>query len=175
MIRRPPRSTRTATLFPYTTLFRSGRPGDPGGRGGDRRRHPPRLRRGAPDRRGRRGGRHRRAAARGQGRVGADRGSAERRQHRHGPAPAHRRRREPRLAGRAAGKDKRGAGGGEAGSCLRSPCSPRPSCAGRSAEHTSELQPLKRISYAVFCLKKKKKQKTTNQTYRKKTRHKIAK
>src|SRR3546814_15359901 len=25
MIRRPPRSTRTATLFPYTTLFRSGR------------------------------------------------------------------------------------------------------------------------------------------------------
>src|SRR3546814_8968109 len=24
MIRRPPRSTRTATLFPYTTLFRSG-------------------------------------------------------------------------------------------------------------------------------------------------------
>src|SRR3546814_9902398 len=114
MIRRPPRSTRTDTLFPYTTLFRS-------------------------------------------------------------PAPAHRRRREPRLAGRAAGKDKRGAGGGEAGSCLRSPCSPRPSCAGRSEEHTSELQSLMRISYAVFCLKKKKKQKTTNQTYRKKTRHKIAK
>src|SRR3546814_20776408 len=26
MIRRPPRSTRTDTLFPYTTLFRSGRP-----------------------------------------------------------------------------------------------------------------------------------------------------
>src|SRR3546814_12234297 len=25
MIRRPPRSTRTATLFPYTTLFRAGR------------------------------------------------------------------------------------------------------------------------------------------------------
>src|SRR3546814_15100497 len=25
MIRRPPRSTRTATLFPYTTLFRSSR------------------------------------------------------------------------------------------------------------------------------------------------------
>src|SRR3546814_9278287 len=100
MIRRPPRSTRTDTLFPNTTLVRS-----------------------------------------------------------HGPAPAHRRRREPRLAGRAAGKDKRGAGGGEAGSCLRSPCSPRPSCAGcwrRSEEHTSELQSLMRISYAVFCLKKKK-------------------
>src|SRR3546814_18280927 len=26
MLRRPPRSTRTATLFPYTTLFRSDRP-----------------------------------------------------------------------------------------------------------------------------------------------------
>src|SRR3546814_1242669 len=30
---------------------------------------------------------------------------------------------------------------------------------GRSEEHTSELQSLMRISYAVFCLKKKKKQK----------------
>src|SRR3546814_10393192 len=28
MIRRPPRSTRTDTLFPYTTLFRSGRGSD---------------------------------------------------------------------------------------------------------------------------------------------------
>src|SRR3546814_5444491 len=27
MIRRPPRSTRTDTLFPYTTLFRSAHPG----------------------------------------------------------------------------------------------------------------------------------------------------
>src|SRR3546814_2498072 len=34
------------------------------------------------------------------------------------------------------------------------------SCLGvRSEEHTSELQSLMRISYAVFCLKKKKKQK----------------
>src|SRR3546814_5244918 len=31
----------------------------------------------------------------------------------------------------------------------------------RSEEHTSELQSLMRISYAVFCLKKKKSQKTT--------------
>src|SRR3546814_1506011 len=31
-------------------------------------------------------------------------------------------------------------------------------CDGRSAEHTSELQSLMRISYAVFCLKKKKQQ-----------------
>src|SRR3546814_20506458 len=29
MIRRPPRSTRTDTLFPYTTLFRSVSPGPP--------------------------------------------------------------------------------------------------------------------------------------------------
>src|SRR3546814_5739640 len=35
-----------------------------------------------------------------------------------------------------------------------------PSDAGRSEEHTSELQSLMRISYAVFCLKKKKR--TTN-------------
>src|SRR3546814_1606713 len=33
----------------------------------------------------------------------------------------------------------------------------------RSEEHTSELQSLMRISYAVFCLKKKKKQKRTIQ------------
>src|SRR3546814_6606832 len=32
----------------------------------------------------------------------------------------------------------------------------------RSEEHTSELQSLMRISYAVFCLKKKKKKQTTN-------------
>src|SRR3546814_10463172 len=35
MIRRPPRSTRTDTLFPYTTLFRS-LPGQPGGMGAQR-------------------------------------------------------------------------------------------------------------------------------------------
>src|SRR3546814_13117537 len=50
MIRRPPRSTRTYTLFPYTTLFRSGGEGGrrpplhpdtlaADGAGGDRRRH----------------------------------------------------------------------------------------------------------------------------------------
>src|SRR3546814_4803734 len=37
------------------------------------------------------------------------------------------------------------------------PPSARPSAAARSAEHTSELQSLMRISYAVFCLKKKTK------------------
>src|SRR3546814_6458473 len=39
----------------------------------------------------------------------------------------------------------------------------------RSEEHTSELQSLMRISYAVFCLKKKKKAKYITQTHR---RHK---
>src|SRR3546814_9481572 len=33
----------------------------------------------------------------------------------------------------------------------------RTACASRSEEHTSELQSLMRISYAVYCLKKKKK------------------
>src|SRR3546814_10639294 len=37
--------------------------------------------------------------------------------------------------------------------------------AGRSEEHTSELQSLMRISYAVFCLKKKKTNKTQTSTY----------
>src|SRR3546814_4017465 len=39
-----------------------------------------------------------------------------------------------------------------------------PACVGRSEEHTSELQSLMRISYAVFCLKKKKKN-TTRSKY----------
>src|SRR3546814_9295114 len=38
------------------------------------------------------------------------------------------------------------------------------SSAGRSEEHTSELQSLMRISYAVFCLKKKKKHKIKTYT-----------
>src|SRR3546814_2429606 len=96
MIRRPPRSTRTDTLFPYTTLFRS------------RPRH-----------------------------QGAERRVVE---HVVGARQDHRprsRRRHPFIAK----IDDPGAG--EA----------------RSEEHTSELQSLMRISYAVFCLKKKKKNK----------------
>src|SRR3546814_13674700 len=86
MIRRPPRSTRTDTLFPYTTLFRS-----------------------------------RRAALR------CDRAIARR-----------------------------------TGNSAPTPCSPTGRAhapfraAARSEEHTSELQSLMRISYAVFCLKQKK-------------------
>src|SRR3546814_5768809 len=37
----------------------------------------------------------------------------------------------------------------------------------RSEEHTSELQSLMRISYAVFCLKKKNKTNSTTQVYTK--------
>src|SRR3546814_3293733 len=39
----------------------------------------------------------------------------------------------------------------------------------RSEEHTSELQSLMRISYAVFCLKKQKTEKTTQHTKNKHT------
>src|SRR3546814_9976361 len=39
---------------------------------------------------------------------------------------------------------------------VREVADPNPEFAGRSEEHTSELQSLMRISYAVFCLKKKK-------------------
>src|SRR3546814_1150947 len=88
MIRRPPRSTRTDTLFPYTTLFRSG--------------------------------------------LGCRYPGGER----PGLYP-----RAEQAAGEA-GKDR--PGGDE-----------------RSEEHTSELQSLMRISYAVFCLKKKKRQRQT--------------
>src|SRR3546814_7358682 len=101
MIRRPPRSTRTDTLFPYTTLFRS--PGQPG-RG---RRWTSRLR----------SSRH---AAR---------------DHAH---------RSPAGCDRPA------------------PCTDAPS---RSEEHTSELQSLMRISYAVFCLKKQKPTSTDSTHY----------
>src|SRR3546814_6043461 len=42
---------------------------------------------------------------------------------------------------------------------------------GRSEEHTSELQSLMRISYAVFCLKKKKETDTTSTTSRQTPNH----
>src|SRR3546814_3201955 len=102
MIRRPPRSTRTDTLFPYTTLFRS------------------------------------------QERVGLS-GSARSR---------------PRLS---SGRQAKAAGGfgWNMAATLRPGRSSRNGgflrvSGARSEEHTSELQSLMRISYAVFCLKKKK-------------------
>src|SRR3546814_3643556 len=41
----------------------------------------------------------------------------------------------------------------------------------RSEEHTSELQSLMRISYAVYCLKKKNRQKLKNQFQERKCKH----
>src|SRR3546814_9113418 len=92
MIRRPPRSTRTDTLFPYTTLFRSAI--------AFRAVHSPLGE----------------ALLRGDG------------------AQLH-------VAAKLSRNVFRGIE--------------------RSEEHTSELQSLMRISYAVFCLKKKKKQRKT--------------
>src|SRR3546814_3258386 len=98
MIRRPPRSTRTDTLFPYTTLFRSA--------GVD---HPQAL----PP-----GQYHQGSGARYRFHSAAE------------PHCSRLRQRNPRVR--------------------------------RSEEHTSELQSLMRISYAVFCLKKKIKDTVTN-------------
>src|SRR3546814_5643962 len=114
MIRPPPRSTRTDTHFPYTTLFRSGTTCV------------------VAERMGRRW-------------IGIDISEryldyARRRIGRAAPS-------DPViLVGRAKypGKDELAAlAAEEAGTS-------------RSEEHTSELQSLMRISYAVFCLKKKK-------------------
>src|SRR3546814_5269152 len=108
MIRRPPRSTRTDTLFPYTTLFRSPAAVNP-------------LVQDAPF-----GGR---AILRPNPLDMDERALAPaeqimlQRRHRH----------QRVLDGRI----------------------------GRSEEHTSELQSLMRISYAVFCLKKKTKHNRT--------------
>src|SRR3546814_2647653 len=55
-------------------------------------------------------------------------------------------------------------------SSLPMPSRRQPRGSWRSEEHTSELQSLMRISYAVFCLKKKKKIKT-QQTIIKQTTH----
>src|SRR3546814_3615728 len=118
MIRRPPKSTRTDTLFPYTPLFRSAAAADPAAEDPAQHRG-----RGPP---ARPADRH----------LGG--GAAGARTH-----PG--RTLQPAAAGRRvpqafAGADHPGA---------RS--------AARSEEHTSELQSLMRISYAVFCLKKKNK------------------
>src|SRR3546814_5966921 len=103
MIRRPPRSTRTDTLFPYTTLFRSG----------------PRS-----------------IFSRILERIGeavSERADLDRTMRRMWAASGSSHDRVVRI--------------------LRF---------GRSEEHTSELQSLMRISYAVFCLKKKKTKQTAH-------------
>src|SRR3546814_2676781 len=117
MIRRPPRSTRTDTLFPYTTLFRS-RLGDG---------------------------------------VGLDQGIHIR--------PLHDLRfigLGKRLPGHLRRSRRNGGRGFRIGNLTHGSSYSflatwsRPAAEGRSEEHTSELQSLMRISYAVFCLTKKK-------------------
>src|SRR3546814_5932086 len=128
MIRRPPRSTRTDTLFPYTTLFRSHRFQRAG--------------RGAVV-----GGQQHRFGAFGQLRQRLDQTLGEARVEG-----------TDRSAGvHAAAADGPVAGGGVVHRVVELRRRDRPWLAGeRSEEHTSELQSLMRISYAVFCLKKKK-------------------
>src|SRR3546814_9757663 len=113
MIRRPPRSTRTDTLFPYTTLFRSRLRVD------DVQRARLRACDRTPD--GDRGARTRAVDPHAVRRGDAD------------PQP-------PDVDRLQRARPRRDGG--------------VPVC--RSEEHTSELQSLMRISYAVFCLKKKK-------------------
>src|SRR3546814_3292774 len=125
MIRRPPRSTRTDTLFPYTTLFRSlPAGGDPGiravGRAADQVR------------------RRDRAA----GVFRAVHGGAEQVRGRRG-------RRRPARTGAALRPD--GAAGALRGRARARTGVPLP----KSEEHTSELQSLMRTSSAVFCLETK--------------------
>src|SRR3546814_1987286 len=112
MIRRPPRSTRTDTLFPYTTLFRS------------------------PEGRGAAGG------------VGGDLPGG--------------------VKGLGGVADAAGAPGLPSSVLRRNSASPL-NFASRSEEHTSELQSLMRISYAVFCLKKKREEKNTTSSACQKT------
>src|SRR3546814_5296673 len=114
MIRRPPRSTRTDTLFPYTTLFRSPVPFWRN-RSGDARRKNPGI----------------------CGSAAAQQCEFWRGRHEHHDIQA------------AAS----GTHGGTLFAAIWRICLPL-----RSEEHTSELQSLMRISYAVFCLKKKNKQ-----------------
>src|SRR3546814_2246212 len=111
MIRRPPRSTRTDTLFPYTTLFRS-----------------------------------------------VDRRSclAEKLPAWHGVADAGVR----RFTAFCSARRRTGGHGRRPGASVHQAARRD----FRSEEHTSELQSLMRISYAVFCLKKKK-QNTRLQLY----------
>src|SRR3546814_6996209 len=136
MIRRPPRSTRTDTL-PYTTLFRavridawhrSRRVGQ--GKGRAPPVHAPEEVVGAVDRVDHPG------PSRGTGMVGA-------------LLP------HDRVIGafRAQDLDDQRLGGMVGGG--DDVCDVRLLLGSRSEEHTSELQSLMRISYAVFCLKKK--------------------
>src|SRR3546814_9581157 len=123
MIRRPPRTTRTDPLFPYTTLSRSRR--------------------------------EQRQQREHQGHALPGAVQAERVQ-RHGQRGA---------GGRAEGQpEQHHRRGFRAGHHQVHRTEFWKSKSRRSEEHTSELQSLMRISYAVFCLKKKTKQKNSTET-----------
>src|SRR3546814_4943402 len=71
---------------------------------------------------------------------------------------------EPVVADLRSGKSTRGRSGPTGRPPWRSPDDAGSGCwnqNARSEEHTSELQSLMRISYAVFCLKKNRKEKQT--------------
>src|SRR3546814_3372517 len=119
MIRRPPRSTRTDTLFPYTTLFRSDRAD--GVRQGCRRQAPEQA---DGQSRDIAGGDH------------IDRGRLS----------------DVRF-GTLSGRWSSSTASTPAPATMARPA--WWTARARSEEHTSELQSLMRISYAVFCLKKK--------------------
>src|SRR3546814_1834136 len=125
MIRRPPRSTRTDTLFPYTTLFRS----------------PARVN-----------------VSHIQINIPADASEAQRSEAlAKAQDIAKRAQADAAAFAELAQNESQDAGtakeGGKLGWITKG---------SRSEEHTSELQSLMRISYAVFCLKKKKEKKQTN-------------
>src|SRR3546814_8710297 len=130
MIAHPPRSTRTDTLFPYTTLFRA--------------RCPPRSRKPALQHPDRRRDELRKDHAR-QCPVGGD-GLGRR--------PCHS---DRGYAGTAMPAARHRRPADAAAACLDDRARPLDAApaSGRSEEHTSELQSLMRTSYAVFCLKKK--------------------
>src|SRR3546814_5216296 len=127
MIRRPPRSTRTDTLFPYTTLFRSDREGQIWAP----RLMPPTL--------------HQRAQAIAIARQAGIRFALI---PCHAGEPDRPERRDHRVVERAGTVDR-------IPGRARSVGHRTPADRVRSEEHTSELQSLMRISYAVSCLKKK--------------------
>src|SRR3546814_10524769 len=154
MIRRPPRSTRTDTLFPYTTLFRSTASGHVRRDDGAARRQ--RFQQGARQAFPVIGGQDEDVSGRQKGpditgflMIFDDMFA--------GPAIDFLLREAGRVIGVHPAQQMKA--GGRI-TLLQHP--------GRSEEHTSELQSLMRISYAVFCLKKKTQRQTTNarQTYR---------
>src|SRR3546814_5080389 len=131
MIQRPPRSTRTDTLFPYTTLFRS---------------LPELFAVGAVGL----GGRHPRQHRQGRRQLAG----AQDRQLEPIRVGWNRRRRSTDPVNLLYPFEVEVAGPREAGSAAEHLLEILEAGL-RSEEHTSELQSLMRISYAVFCLKKK--------------------